>query len=99
LSPELTQRVQAVARRAHQALGCRDLSRTDIRLRDGVPYVLEVNPLPGMDPHESNFPIMTTAAGIAYPTFIQRVVELAVARSRDMAPAQEPSLVESRRAP
>jgi len=108
VSPALTARVQDVARLAHQALGCRDLSRTDIRLRDGIPYVLEVNPLPGLDPHESNFPIMTTAAGIPYPTLLNRLVELAGARTRQMAHAQEPSphpadwrdeLAESRLAP
>ena len=89
LSPALTQAVQAVAWRAHQALGCRDLSRTDIRLRDGTPYVLEVNPLPGLDPHESNLPIMTNAAGISYPTLLHRLVALAGARSREVAHAQE----------
>jgi D-alanine-D-alanine ligase len=102
LDPELTAQVQAVAVGAHQALGCRDLSRTDIRLRrDGVPFVLEVNPLPGLDPCESNFPIMTTAAGIAYPALINHLVELAVARlpvtqiarqagDRETAQTQEP---------
>lgn len=83
LSPELTASVQAIALRAHRALGCADLSRTDIRLRDdGTPFVLEVNPLPGLDPLESNFPIMTNAAGMAYPVLINRLVELAVGRFR-----------------
>ncbi len=90
LSPALTQAVQAVALRAHQALGCRDLSRTDIRLRHGTPYVLEVNPLPGLDPKDSNLPMMTTAAGISYSTFLHRLVEFAMARNREMAHAQEP---------
>lgn len=74
-------RIAASALRAHHALGCRDLSRTDIRLRsDGVPFVLEVNPLPGLDPHESNLPFMTTAAGISYRVLINRLVDLALAR-------------------
>ena len=91
LSAELAQRVQAVTLKAHQALGCWDLSRTDIRLRaDGTPFVLEVNPLPGMDPLESNFPIMSAAAGISYPAFINHLVDLAVARSKG-ACAREPS--------
>ncbi len=84
LDPEVTARVHAVAVRAHRALGCQDLSRTDIRLRrDGIPFVLEVNPLPGLDPLESNFPIMTRAAGIPYPALIHQLVEWAVARDRD----------------
>ena len=87
LDAATTARVQAVALRAHQALGCLDVSRTDIRLRaDGVPFVLEVNPLPGLDPQESNLPIMTTAAGIQYPVLINRLVESALARDRGDRP-------------
>jgi len=73
--------VRDVARRAHRALGCVDLSRTDIRLgADGTPFVLEVNPLPGLSPWDSNLPIMTAAAGISHEALIQRIVALAMAR-------------------
>ena len=93
--------VRAAVLRAHRALGCRDLSRTDVRLRrDGVPFVLEVNPLPGLDPQESNFPLMTTAAGISYGAVINRLVDLALARHGARTP--EPSsrvLAESRTVP
>ena len=106
LDAATTARVQAVALRAHRALGCMDLSRTDIRLRaDGVPFVLEVNPLPGLDPHESNLPIMTTAAGMDYPVLINRLVEFALARDRQDREASQPQeppssqLVASRQAP
>jgi len=76
-----TARVQLVALKAHRALGCVDLSRTDIRLRaDGVPFVLEINPLPGLSPLESNFPVMTAAAGLTHDSLIQRIVDLAMAR-------------------
>jgi D-alanine-D-alanine ligase len=81
LEHQVTARVQAVALRAHRALGCLDVSRTDIRLRsDGTPCVLEVNPLPGLSPWDSNFPMMTRAAGISHAAMIQRIVELAMAR-------------------
>ena len=101
-------RVREVVLRAHHALGCRDVSRTDIRLRaDGVPFVLEVNPLPGLDPLESNLPIMTHAVGISYGALINRLVDLAMARSPQGAQTQEPpsrlgvrsTLVESRTVP
>ena len=82
LDTKTTARVQDVVLRSHRALGCRDLSRTDIRLRaDGTPFVLEINPLPGLSPVESNFPIMTAAAGLSHDTLIQRIVELAMARA------------------
>ena len=81
LDAATTARVQATALKAHRALGCMDFSRTDIRLRtDGTPFVLEVNPLPGLSPLESNFPVMTTAAGFSHHTLIQRIVDLAMAR-------------------
>ena len=81
LDPATTARVQEMALRAHRALGCADLSRTDIRLRaDGTPFVLEVNPLPGLSPVESNFPVMTTTAGICHDQLIQRIVALAMSR-------------------
>ena len=86
LSPVITERIQRLVLRAHRALGCRDVSRTDIRLRaDGTPFVLEVNPLPGLDPRESNLPIMTKAAGIPYESVINRLVDMALVRFRDDA--------------
>jgi D-alanine-D-alanine ligase len=93
LESSITRRIQALAIRAHHALGCREFSRTDIRLRpDGVPFALEVNPLPGLDPSESNFPIMTAAAGMSYPALINRLVEMAVVRSRGSTRLQEPPI-------
>ncbi len=82
LDPAVTQAVQSVAWKAAKALGTRDMARVDIRLSsDGIPYVLEVNPLPGIDPEESNLPIMTRAAGMSYEALIQRLLNLAMERS------------------
>lgn len=92
-------RVQAIALRAHRALGCADFSRTDIRLRaDGTPFVLEVNPLPGLSPLESNFPAMTSAAGLSHHALIQRIVALAMARygRSSLAPPAQAGLREGR---
>lgn len=81
LDAATTARVQEIALRAHRALGCRDLSRTDIRLRaDGTPFVLEINPLPGLSPLDSNFPAMASAAGLSHEILIQRITALAAAR-------------------
>src|SRR5215471_7769352 len=65
LAPNVIARVQEVALAAHQALGCRDLSRVDFVVGDGDDAgnvtLLEVNTLPGMTP-TSLYP---EAAGIA----------------------------------
>jgi len=74
LDEELRKKVERVAVRSHRALGCHDISRTDIRLKDGIPYVLEVNPLPGLDPLESIFPKMARAAGLDYPDLIEAIL-------------------------
>lgn len=100
LDGSTTTRVQAVALKAHRALGCVDFSRTDIRLRaDGMPFVLEINPLPGLSPWDSNFPIMTTAAGISHPALVQRIVDLAMTRYRTVSLQQLPRFEAARGEP
>jgi D-alanine-D-alanine ligase len=67
--------VKEAALRTHRAVGCLDISRTDIRLdKFNIPYVLEINPLPGLDPKESNFPIMAYAAGMKYEDLIEAIL-------------------------
>jgi D-alanine-D-alanine ligase len=83
LDKETEAQVKEVALRTHQAVGCLDISRTDIRLsQDNVPYVLEINPLPGLDPKESNFPMMAYAAGMRYEDLIEAILLSASTRRR-----------------
>jgi len=73
--------VKEAALRTHRAVGCSDISRTDIRLsRDNIPYVLEINPLPGLNPYESNFPLMAYAAGMKYEDLIEAILTSALER-------------------
>ncbi len=90
LSAPVAAAVKSVAKKAALALGCRDICRVDIRLSaEGIPYVLEVNTLPGLDPEESNIPLMTQAAGMSYETLIATILRLAVARSEKLAADEE----------
>jgi len=83
LDKDIEEKVKDVALRTHRAVGCLDISRTDIRLdKSNVPYVLEINPLPGLDPKESNFPIMAYAAGMAYDDLIEAILISASERKR-----------------
>jgi D-alanine-D-alanine ligase len=67
--------------RAFNTLGCVDLSRVDIILdKEGVPYVLEINPLPGLDPVDSNFPFIAKCAGLDYPALMNRILDVAIER-------------------
>lgn len=81
ISKETEKLVSEIALKTHQAMGCNDISRTDIRLdKDNVPYVLEINPLPGINPKESNFPIMAYAAGMKYEDLIDAILTSASER-------------------
>ena len=75
LDAQTEESVKNAALSTHRAVGCFDISRTDIRLsQDGTPYVLEINPLPGLDPRESNFPLMAYAAGMKYEDLIEAIL-------------------------
>ena len=85
VNPELpdgvAERVRSVARAAHAALGCRDLSRVDIMLaEDNTPYVLEVNTIPGMTA-VSLVPDAARASGIEFPELCQRIAHCALRRA------------------
>src|SRR6516165_6416925 len=73
-------RVREAAVRAYRVLGCRDVARVDFRVRDGIPYFLEVNPLPGLNPESSDLVILAKLAGWSYPQLIQRIMEVALKR-------------------
>jgi D-alanine-D-alanine ligase len=74
------QAVEAAALKVYRALGCRDVSRIDFRLRDGVPYFLEVNPLPGLNPETSDLVIMAKLVGWSHEKLVQTIVQAALAR-------------------
>ena len=60
------------------ALQCRDLARIDFRVRDGVPYFIEANPLPGLAPVTSDLVILAQGHGIGYSDLIRRVFHAGV---------------------
>lgn len=64
---------------AHLGLGCRNFSRVDfiIGKDDHLPYILEINTIPGMTP-VSLFPEAAKAAGLEFPELIDKLVKLAL---------------------
>jgi D-alanine-D-alanine ligase len=73
---ELTERLQAMARAAHDALGLSDYSRADFMVAaDGTPYLLEVNTLPGMTA-TSLLPQEAQAVGLSFEQLLTRLIEL-----------------------
>ena len=78
-----TARIQAAGLGAFRAIGGRDYSRVDVMVRpNGEPVVLEVNTLPGMT-ETSLLPKAAAAAGMSYAELCQRMVDLALRRTRN----------------
>ncbi len=82
--PALERAIEDIALSAFRALRCRDWARIDIRCDErGLPYVLEVNPLPGVIPDpEANscYPKAARAAGLSYTDIIQTVLRAGAER-------------------
>ncbi len=63
--------------------GCLDVARVDFRLdaNDGnKPYILEINPLPGLNPEYSDLCIEAKAAGWTYEELVNRILNEAAER-------------------
>ncbi len=80
LEPELGQKAQEIAIKAHKALRLSIYSRTDMIVsRDGEIYCIETNTIPGMTP-TSLFPQAAKVYGLDFPALLDRLIELALAR-------------------
>jgi len=83
LAAEEEHRLQRLALAAFQALGAEGWGRVDIMCtRDGTPYVIELNTVPGMTDH-SLVPMAAKAAGIEFDQLVLRIL------AQTLAPEQE----------
>ncbi|MGE7368225.1 D-alanine--D-alanine ligase [Neorhizobium sp. NPDC001467] len=79
ISPNIYQKIQSLALKAHQAMGCRGVSRSDFRYDDrfsenGEVIWLEINTQPGMTP-TSLVPEMAAHAGHSFGELVRWMVE------------------------
>lgn len=79
ISPNIYQKIQSLAVKAHHAMGCRGVSRSDFRFDDtksaeGELIWLEINTQPGMTP-TSLVPEMAAYAGRSFGEFVRWMVE------------------------
>lgn len=77
ISDEMFREIQETAVRAHKILDCGGMSRTDMIIRNGILYVLELNTIPGMT-EISLYPQAARVAGIEFPELLSRIIQLAI---------------------
>ena len=82
LPPAVLDAVTQSARTAFGVLGCRDVARVDFRVRAGVPYFLEVNPLPGLHPEDSDLVIMAKLVGWSYDRLVGTILNESIKRQQ-----------------
>lgn len=67
--------VQKIALQIHQKLDLGSYSRIDFIVSDRIPYVLEVNTIPGLT-SKSLFPKAAKAAGFSFPKLLDQIVKI-----------------------
>jgi D-alanine-D-alanine ligase len=79
LTPKEQQVVKKAAKGSFRAIGLRDFGRVDIRFKDGIPYIIDINELPDLST-EAGFWNSAHAAGMSYPQMIERILHHALKR-------------------
>lgn len=73
--------VSDIALKAYRTIQCVDFARIDMRCdEENKPYLLEINPLPGLRPGQSALPIMAQMNGMTYTDLVQSVLARAMQR-------------------
>ncbi len=80
ISKVLDRKLREISISAYKSLDCRDFARVDFRVdRKGMPYVLEINPLPSLST-EDVFPLMAKEEGMTYDELIVKIIGIAAER-------------------
>jgi D-alanine-D-alanine ligase len=78
INENLTQEIQDLAIKSHNAIEARGMSRVDfVVTKDGKPFVLEINTIPGMT-DLSDLPAQSKAMGISYDELVEIILNSAV---------------------
>lgn len=81
LDAVVTERMKVAAAEIFAALDCRDFARVDFRLSEsGELCFIEINPLPGLAPGYSDYPMLAGFCGMDYRTLVKNVLNSALRR-------------------
>lgn len=83
MSPELEKIIQQTAKKVYRIIGASDYARVDFRVKDNIPYVLELNPNPDIASdvdEDTGFTRSGKAYGWSYETLIQNIINYSAKR-------------------
>ncbi|MDY6866317.1 MAG: hypothetical protein SVT56_00185 [Chloroflexota bacterium] len=83
LDDDMVDELNWLAAAVFRVTGALDVARIDFRLsakEDWKPYILEINPLPGLSPGISDIVIEAGAEGVDHPTLVNMILETALRR-------------------
>lgn len=83
LPEEMVEELNWLAAAVFRVTGALDVARVDFRLNaheNWKPYILEINPLPGLSPGISDIVIEAAAEGIDHPTLVNLILNTALKR-------------------
>lgn len=74
---KLQNEIHEMAMKSYEALRCEVYARVDFMLKDGVPYILEINTLPGMT-ETSLFPKSALGIGLDYKGLLDKIIRISM---------------------
>lgn len=80
LDPETEELIRRTALNACQVLDCHEYTRVDFRLYGKIPFLLEVNPSPSINPHGSGFVESAKEAGLGFEDLVIRILDDSIRR-------------------
>jgi D-alanine-D-alanine ligase len=83
LEPDFERELQLLTAAVFRVTGCKDVARVDYRLdaaNDDKPYILEVNPLPGLNPSYSDLCLQAEAMDWPHARLVNTILDEALGR-------------------
>ena len=74
LEENLQEKINNISKKVCDILGCNSYARIDMIIRDEVPYLLEVNTLPGMTT-QSLIPKSAKVRGLEFSDLLDKIIE------------------------
>jgi len=81
LDPDIEEKMMQYSDKIYEVLECRDFARIDFMLsEDNQIYFIEINPLPGLAPGYSDYPMLAEYNGLEYDELIKAVLNSGLKR-------------------